>query len=110
MGLEKDVLHPSLQCAPVSIRTFQYWIFPANIIFIFTIWGTSVSILVIILNYNSPLGSEEGSIEIEYSNPGSTSGSDSGWGFWGEFMGCTTRLLGSGEKSTLCYKKNYSMN
>ena len=66
--------------------------------------------LLNILNYNSPLGSEEGSAEIEYSNPGSTSGSDSGWGFLGEFMGCTTGLLGSGEKTTLCYKKTYYMN
>ena len=87
MGLEKDVLHPSLQCAPISIRTFQYWIFPANMMFILIIWGTSISIL----------GSEEGSTEIEYSNPGSTSGLVSGWGFSGEFMGYITRLLGSGK-------------
>ena len=87
MGLEKDVLHSFLHCAPVSIRTFQYWIFPANMMFILIIWGTSISIL----------GSEEGSTEIEYSNPGSTSGLVSGWGFSGEFMGCIIGLLGSGE-------------
>ena len=49
------------------------------------------------MNYNSPLGSKEGSIDIEYSNTGSTSCLVSGWGFSGEFMGCITGLLGGGE-------------
>ena len=57
----------------------------------------SVSILVIILIYNSPLVYEEGSTDIEYSNLGSTSSLVLGWGFLGEFMGCINGLLGSGK-------------